>query len=100
MAAKTIWKQGQLVNSQEPIAINSSTANVRIKNPPLTIPPELPHSIGEWLRYYGVRIEAACTASTFFFSWWPAGSTTYWARLNLATAFQGSPLQPDVVPQG
>ena len=34
---------------------------------PFTIPPELPRSIGEWLKFHSARIEAACTVSTFVF---------------------------------
>lgn len=34
---------------------------------PFTIPPELPHNIGEWLKFHSARIEAGCTGLTFVF---------------------------------
>jgi Zn2+/Cd2+-exporting ATPase len=67
----TIEADGQFVTIDDPRTISDESVREVAAQlapvTPLTIPPELPRSIWEWLQCHSARIEAACTASTFVF---------------------------------
>jgi Cd2+/Zn2+-exporting ATPase len=59
---------------------------------PFTVPRELPHNIGEWLRYHSAGIEAACAGLTFIFmvaGWLAprAGLGLIWANCFFTAAY-------------
>jgi Cd2+/Zn2+-exporting ATPase len=62
-AMSVTFDNAQLSSGQVIDRVREIGAPVRL----FTIPPELPRSNGEWLKYHGPRIEAVCTVLTFIF---------------------------------